>query len=262
MQASKQACLSTLSRGCRTGQLSCCGHGYFLATKASTSSTGLIPPSSILSHPSPRYQSRRAASSTSIKSPRTQELSLPFQAQNGAIQRKVVLRTTPKALENGLEKHLRELPLYDGHGIIGGWYLDQQGDAIHYHFTQRTEGLDQVEQTISNMADGLKHHPHVFKQRVSNGASGPGTHSSEAGSSDQVSSSKDVDDVWLVTVTCTTHQPRGLSVRDVRLARALTKALPASAEQLTWEPTESIRDIMHAHVGKHRSEIECAVCRP
>lgn len=84
----------------------------------------------------------------------------------------------------------------------GEWYLDPEGDAIHRHIVLASaEELDSVQTLIMQRADELGHHPHITCGK-----------------------NEDSEDM-LMTITCTTHSPRGLSVRDTRLARAINEVL-------------------------------------
>lgn len=76
------------------------------------------------------------------------------------------------------------------------WELDPQGDAIHRHFAFDSEqALENAVEQIMQAADDMNHHPHVAR---GGGSSMGNLH-------------------W-ITVTCTTHQPTGLSGKDARLA--------------------------------------------
>lgn len=86
------------------------------------------------------------------------------------------------------------------------WVLDPLGDAIHRHLALTSpEERDRVEKAIMEEADKMNHHPHIA--RVGEGDNGQG----------QLNN--------CLTVTCTTHSPRGLSVRDTRLAAKINEVL-------------------------------------
>jgi pterin-4a-carbinolamine dehydratase len=247
MQVISPRSTSAFSRWGRNRQPFKFSQGHHLFTRASLAIRGHVSSMhpNMACSPLLRNQSRAMASSASTKSPnlKPQELELELQGEKGPVKRKVVLRPTPKALQNGLEKHLMDLPIHDTSLIIDGWFLDEHGDAIHRHLLYESHELAHVEARISTAADSLKHHPHVSKQQMKTLMS---------------------NTLWLVTVTCTTHQPRGLSVRDIKLAKAITKDLVLElGPQHTWRPPSDFenRGIMRAHLEKHRSEIECAVCK-
>lgn len=83
------------------------------------------------------------------------------------------------------------------------WILDPLGDAIHRHLALTSpEDCDRVEKAIMEEADKMNHHPHIA--RVSD---------------------NDQQTIDCLTVTCTTHSPRGLSVRDTRLAARIDELL-------------------------------------
>ncbi|KIW17117.1 hypothetical protein PV08_04308 [Exophiala spinifera] len=84
------------------------------------------------------------------------------------------------------------------------WILDPLGDAIHRHLAlSSAEECDRVERAIMEEADKMNHHPHIA--RVSD---------------DNSQHLKNC-----LTVTCTTHSPRGLSIRDTRLAAKIDELL-------------------------------------
>ena len=79
------------------------------------------------------------------------------------------------------------------------WELDSLGDAIHRHIAVSSpEECDRIVQLIMAESEKLNHHPHIAR-------------SDSEGS--------------CVTITCTTHSPRGLSVRDTRLAKKMDQIL-------------------------------------
>jgi len=93
------------------------------------------------------------------------------------------------------------------------WELDSLGDAIHRHVALRSpEECDEVVELILSEAEKMGHHPHIA--RVGEGGD-------EAGGS-------------CMTVTCTTHSPRGLSARDTRLAARVNEVLAG------YEPTQPV----------------------
>ncbi|KAJ9606541.1 hypothetical protein H2200_008549 [Cladophialophora chaetospira] len=102
----------------------------------------------------------------------------------------------------------------------GEWLLDPEGDAIHRHTAHAWAGeLDIIEKLIIQRADQIHHHPHITRGRVEDG------------------------EYTLMTITCTTHSPRGLSNRDMRLARIIKRILsdfntttaPILDDWQTWE---------------------------
>jgi pterin-4a-carbinolamine dehydratase len=91
------------------------------------------------------------------------------------------------------------------------WCIDPEGDAIHRHIahTSTTE-CDAIDAEIMHAADGLNHHPHITRGRSDNG------------------------EYTLMTITCTTHSPRGLSVRDLRLAEMINEILAKFKTVAPW----------------------------
>lgn len=126
----------------------------------------------------------------------------------------------PKAVEN-LMKGLPELlepkvnPSSDSQGTAtGAWEIDESGDTIHQHVSMSEEkDIISILRQIDDAARELNHDPH--------------TH---------------VDGTNL-TISCTTHVPPGLSMKDVKLAKKIDAILnnfrepgvglksPISAEQ-------------------------------
>ncbi|KAK5062536.1 hypothetical protein LTR84_004609 [Exophiala bonariae] len=85
------------------------------------------------------------------------------------------------------------------------WHLDPRGDAIHRHFLfSSQQAREEAVQQIMQAAEDMKHHPHVARGGDSGGGFYP------------------------LTVTCTTHQPTGLSGKDTRLAARISELLLAT----------------------------------
>lgn len=89
------------------------------------------------------------------------------------------------------------------------WLLDPEGDAIHRHFVFASEqARENAVGRIMQVADEMKHHPHMAR-----GGGGRG----EGDGSGSIDTATDLP-YYCLTVTCTTHQPTGLSGKDARLA--------------------------------------------
>ena len=120
-----------------------------------------------------------------------------------------LLRTPerPPAIEIGNESKRETAGISFG---AAEWSLDSDGDAIHRHvaFAQVSD-IDTIERLILQEADELNHHPHVIRGKSEDGGE------------------------RLMTITCTTHSPQGLSVRDTRLAEKINEIL---AEVNTIDP--------------------------
>lgn len=96
------------------------------------------------------------------------------------------------------------------------WELDPLGDAIHRHVALSSpEERERLEQAIMAAAEELNHHPHL--------ARGNGGEREEYGG--------------YITITCTTHSPRGLSARDTRLAMRINELLAGLEVTKPVEPT-------------------------
>lgn len=121
---------------------------------------------------------------------------------------------TPKISTTKLQRELALLlssPDNGGHGFTThSWDLDEEGDAIHRHFAfASTEALEDAIQLIMHAAKELNHDPHIARGQVEHVPN-------------------------CVTLTCTTHQPRGLSGRDLKLAARINAILNSSqADQRT-----------------------------
>ncbi|KAK5467814.1 hypothetical protein LTS15_000787 [Exophiala xenobiotica] len=82
------------------------------------------------------------------------------------------------------------------------WELDPLGDAIHRHVALTSpEECDKIEKLIMQEAETINHHPHIAR-----------VHEHD-------------DKPTCLTITCTTHSPRGLSGRDTRLATKINELL-------------------------------------
>ncbi len=89
------------------------------------------------------------------------------------------------------------------------WELDPLGDAVHRHVALSSpEECDKIEKSIMEEAETMNHHPHIARVR-------------------------DLDDKpTCLTITCTTHSPRGLSGRDTRLATKINELL--AGVEVAW----------------------------
>ncbi|KIX02760.1 uncharacterized protein Z518_08702 [Rhinocladiella mackenziei CBS 650.93] len=110
------------------------------------------------------------------------------------------------------------------------WELDPLGDAIHRHLAlSSAEECDRVIQLIMDEADKLNHHPHIAR-----------------GSWNQ-----DPDNC--ITVTCTTHSPRGLSARDTRLAMRINELL--AGQQVTEPARGTNQDATVEQITRQRDRM-------
>lgn len=145
---------------------------------------------------------------------------------------------TPKArldrLETGLTKLLsgrREASTQFGSAT---WQLDPpEGASITRHFAFRCQqDRDRAAQLIQAVSDELNHHPHVARGATP-------------------------EHPFCMTITCTTHQPRGLSVRDARLATKIDKCLADLEMHGLLETTATSReqDMMKDDILKERHRL-------
>lgn len=155
-------------------------------------------------HAAPRNLTSSSVEPVSIASNR-QEITFRLK-DGGSVTKKI--SPTPKAKLDKLASALASLlsiPSSNSpartHGPSFGtlhWELDPQGDAIHRHVAlSSSDECDKVVQRIMAEAEEMNHHPHIARE--------------DGGAS--------------FTVTCTTHSPRGLSVRDTRLAKKVDELL-------------------------------------
>ena len=126
------------------------------------------------------------------------------------------------------------------------WTLDEAGDAIHLHLAipSEKEG-NEIESRIMTKADEMNHHPHIVKEAVT---------------------MVDGSNLQHVTVTCTTHRPKGLSMRHARLAKAVDEIV-AKYNSLAQYPIddrakslELLTGHKRSHLIKIRDEIYCSIC--
>lgn len=116
----------------------------------------------------------------------------------------------PKAVEN-LLKQLPGLLTEAGMpaGTIAsfstqGWDLDESGDTIHRYVSLRSvRDLERVLSDINIAAKQLSHDPHTYVDRT------------------------------FCTISCTTHVPPGLSMKDVKLAKQIDEILESWAVDYT-----------------------------
>ena len=82
------------------------------------------------------------------------------------------------------------------------WFLDHHEDAINRFFAFTGEAdADQFVAMVGAAADHVNHHPTILK----------------------LSPRKRWGNVWPVAISCGTHRPRGLSMRDIRLAKKINE---------------------------------------
>lgn len=137
-----------------------------------------------------------------------------------------------------------------------GWQLDSQGDAIHRtELLASRQAAEDAERSIMRIADDLNHHPHISHGDLvfAPTMQGPSF------------------DCQMMTITSTTHYPRGLSSSDTKLAQAINEVLSdirtidsgelpvvATSQRTISGDSEFLR-IQQKHLDKHRDEINRAV---
>jgi len=123
------------------------------------------------------------------------------------------------------------------------WELDPEGDAIHRHIASSSaEEVDGVIEAVMAEAETMNHHPHIART---------GEDGTPGGN--------------CVTITCTTHSPRGLSARDTRLATKIDELLagfevmqrvkPSSVEQDPEQLRQHIDAMREHNVAANRQKI-------
>ena len=205
----------------------------------------------------PQYQilSRRHYSSENDNSEAARRFNLEAPLHDGHTvkSKSVSILPTPKAKPEKLTEKLKALLL------DGTWQLETLGDAIYtVRYFNNPDDADNAASRIMDAANKLNHHPHVSHFQCA-----------LPGEEHQSTTTQ------LMLITCTTHQPRGLGLRDVSLAKAIDEVLLAygggqhEKNSNTGVENTSSRDnaIPDCHEmllesrKKHRSEIECAVCK-
>lgn len=113
------------------------------------------------------------------------------------------------------------------------WLLDPEGDAIHRHFVFASErARENAVDRIMQVADEMKHHPHMAR----GGGKGEGDSASPDNGTDT-----DLP-YYCLTVTCTTHQPTGLSGKDARLAARINELSIHSDVEISLPTTKTPQD--------------------
>lgn len=137
----------------------------------------------------------------------------------------------PKAIEN----LLKQLPplLTAASMPIGaiksfntnGWDLDESGDTIHrYVKLQRQQDLSRVLEDIEAASRELNHDPHID------------------------------NDGTQLTISCTTHVPPGLSMKDVKLAKRIDEILANVAlEDASEEEIDEAEILIQRQKGRERN---------
>lgn len=114
------------------------------------------------------------------------------------------------------------------------WELDPQGDAIHRHTAHGSSNdLEAVRTMIKSAAEKMNHDPHITQGSVKDGGGN------------------------CLTITCTTHSPRGLSVRDTRLAKEINKILEVfrHLERVKIEPGQDLEAVRQRIAAQHEQMI-------
>lgn len=199
------------------------------------------------------FSSRQhSTDAVSSEAARRFDLDIPLRDTDAVKTKTVSILPTPKANPEKLSERLKALLL------DGSWNLESPGDAIYTvrSFSQR-EDAENASSQIMNLADKQNHHPHLSHFQCAVGDDGAS------------------DTTQLILITCTTHQPRGLGLRDVSLAKAIDEVLSpydngqreahfikgAENDSSRDNAVTSFREMLLEQRNKHRSEIDCAVCK-
>ncbi|KAI1618139.1 hypothetical protein EDD37DRAFT_256982 [Exophiala viscosa] len=176
-----------------------------------------------------------------------QEVTFRLKDGNVVTQR---IAPTPKVKKEKLEEALSSLlssPESDStktgpwYGTVD-WELDPLGDAIHRHAAVSSYNeCDEIERLIMARAEEMGHHPHIARLQ-------------------------DRDGPIYMTITCTTHSPRGLSGRDVRLAAKINEVLsnfrttaPLNADVQDHPTQEQIMELRRRAIEDNREKISEAL---
>jgi pterin-4a-carbinolamine dehydratase len=153
--------------------------------------------------------------------------------------RSVTIQALPKSNLNKLETELRSLlEGHDGKAVDGAVIqLSSEGDALHVSLMAPSSGqAEELRSRIMADANRKQHHPHIAIDSIEEYASGAS----------------------LMMITCTTHRPPGLGLRDVRLAAAIIDmAGPLRGGQLDVTSKVLCATIAKQH-AQHRAEINSA----
>lgn len=172
-----------------------------------------------------------AAGRSAGKAP-TFEAEIPL--PDGSTQ-KVTIQPTPKADPSKLTEELKAL-LTTSRETPAIWTLDAQGDAVHCAAVVPTRAeAEKISERTMIIANEMNHHPHISKDEMVLGCQ--------------------------MLITCTTHNPAGLGLRDVRLATSISRIIKECQVELQEEAARAYRDTALAQLQKHREEMECAVCK-
>ncbi|KAK4942307.1 hypothetical protein LTR10_017914 [Elasticomyces elasticus] len=153
---------------------------------------------------------------------------------------------TPKVKKGKLEEALSSLlssPDSDSNrsgpwfGAVE-WELDPLGDAIHRHAAVSSYNeCEEIERLIMAEAEEMKHHPHIARLQ-------------------------DRDGPIYMTITCTTHSPRGLSGPDVRLAAKINEVLmnfrttaPVNTDDQEHPSRDEIMELRRRTIDDNRQKI-------
>ena len=139
-----------------------------------------------------------------------------------------------------METLSRELPAllhrftpWVGKGRKSQWRLAFEGNAINLAIQtpNRTEA-DLLEARIMVIANKMRHHPHIAKVDTRIGCQ--------------------------MLITCTTHWPPGLGMKDIDLAHAIMKIVTEWVDELRIEAAQQYSGNLIKLVAKHRDEINAA----
>ena len=157
-----------------------------------------------------------------------------FRYADGNIQRHA-FSPTPKANHDRLRKALEELldrdsPSAAQHFRSNQWIIDPRGDAIHRHLSFATQDQAKLfRNELMKIADAMNHHPHVTGHDH-------------------------------ITVTSTTHNPQGLCMRDIKLARAIDElAMGFEDCEIQIMNSSELHSLRRKHRQVAREEIEKAL---
>lgn len=95
-----------------------------------------------------------------------------------------------------------------------GWDLDEASDTIHRYITVAPGQVAQIMEAIKAASKAENHDPHIHVD---------GSH---------------------MTISCTTHVPPGLSMKDVKLAKAINEILDVNNVEHEYDSDVSEADIL------------------
>jgi pterin-4a-carbinolamine dehydratase len=160
--------------------------------------------------PSPQSQPTQSTQPNPTFDPTKPSITIPLDNQGNILKRNLVISL---AVKNPTSLTTALLELLSPSPSTTQWTLDPAGHAITRSFTlNNAEQARLFRERISAVSDEMNHHAHVSQEAAA---------IAEKDTEEDIEARSAKTTAITVTATCTTHQPPGLSMRDVRLARRI-----------------------------------------